>query len=107
VWAALRLGRRRVAGELLRRVFAVMANVSLGRIAVEASNSCPCTGPMNGGYCGSSLCDGSSCYHSGITSCTLTIAYCGSTGCWSCAGKTCCDCVCNGGGSSWYCYCEG
>ena len=104
-WSALRVGRRRFLGGTLSSVFAVMATLATGRIPVSASNSCPCSGPNNSGYCGSSLCNGSACWHSGITSCSLTIAFCGSTGCWTCGGQTCCDCVCSGGGSDWYCYC--
>jgi hypothetical protein len=106
-WSALRLGRRRVTQAVLSRVFTALAGVAVGQIRAQASNSCPCSGPMSGGYCGSSLCSGSTCWHSGITTCSLTTAYCGSTGCWTCSGQTCCDCVCNGGGSTWYCYCSG
>jgi hypothetical protein len=106
-WSALRIGRRRVAQAALSRLFGLLARVAVGRIRAEGSNTCPCSGPFNGGYCGSSLCSGSSCSHSGITTCSLTIAYCGTGGCWSCSGQTCCDCVCNGGGSTWYCYCKG
>lgn len=106
-WAALRLGRRRVMRGVLSSLFSLLASIAVGRVPVEASNTCPCSGPFNGGYCGSSLCSGSSCYHSGLTTCSLTTAYCGSTGCWTCSGQSCCDCVCNGGGSTWYCYCQG
>lgn len=106
-WSAMRVGRRRFLGGALSSFFAVMAALATGRIPASASNTCPCSGPFNGGYCGSSLCNGSNCSHSGITFCSLTTAYCGSNGCWSCNGQTCCDCVCNGGGSSWYCYCAG
>lgn len=106
-WSALHLGRRRFIGGALATVFGVAAGLATGRLTAEASNSCPCSGPFNGGYCGSSLCSGSTCSHSGITTCSLTTAYCGSNGCWTCSGQTCCDCVCNGGGSTWYCYCSG
>jgi len=106
-WTALRVGRRRFLGGALSSVFAGMAALAVGRIPAFASNTCPCSGPFNGGYCGSSLCNGSSCYHSGITTCSLTTAYCGSSGCWSCNGQTCCDCACSGGGSNWFCYCSG
>lgn len=106
-WAGLHLGRGRILGRVLPRVFAAVSALSIGRIPVHASNSCPCSGPMNGGYCGSSLCNGSQCSHSGITNCSLTTAYCGTNGCWTCSGQTCCDCACSGGGSNWFCYCSG
>ncbi len=107
-WSALRIGRRRFIGGALSGVFGAAAALAVGRLDAFASGTCPCSGPFSGGYCGSSLCNGSSCSHSGITTCSLTTAYCGAgTGCWSCNGATCCDCVCNGGGSTWYCYCSG
>jgi hypothetical protein len=107
-WSALHVGRRRFLKGTLSTVFGAMAAISVGRLPVEASGTCPCSGPNNGGYCGTSLCSGSNCSHSGITNCSLTTAYCNAgTGCWTCNGATCCDCYCAAGGSDWYCYCGG
>lgn len=103
----MHVGRRRFLKGGLSTVFGAVAAVAVGRLPAAASGTCPCSGPFNGGYCGSGLCSGSTCSHDGISTCSLTTAYCGGgTGCWTCNGATCCDCVCNGGGSTWYCYCS-
>ncbi|HXA29384.1 MAG TPA: hypothetical protein VN193_11640 [Candidatus Angelobacter sp.] len=107
-WTSMHVGRRRFLQGGLATVFATVASVAVGRSPVGASDHCPCDGPFGGGYCGSGLCNGSNCSHSGLTFCSLTTAFCNAnTGCWTCNGATCCDCACNGGGSSWYCYCGG
>jgi len=111
-WEALHIGRRRFLGKALATTFGVMAALSVGQRTVLAA--APCSAPYGGGACGSSTCNGHVCKNEpppGYVTCTYTYISWASTACWrstvSGYSGTCCDCLCQGAGYQWYCYCYG
>jgi len=105
-WEATHIGRGGFLRGTLVTAFGLFAGLSLGKAQVVLADSC--TGPYGTGQCGGGLCNGSQCGASGETYCSKVTEYCYTgTGCWSNGVGTCCDCLCDAAGYSWYCYCFG
>jgi hypothetical protein len=89
--------------------FTTLAGLAAGFHPLPAAAEC-CTGPGGSGQCASGDCNQYSCQRY----CTRYPYHCVAnvnTSCWrswvsGCSG-TCCDCSCNNGYASWFCYCYG
>lgn len=107
-WTALRINRRKLLKRGVVGTFSLLAGVAAG--SAEAGGTClyPCVGPGGSGHCDPCLCNGHMCKSGCGANCNGVAGYCSGGGayCWTISGVTCCDCACNSGSFSWYCYCS-